>query len=146
MTTNTWCPFPTAASALPTATAAAPPIPASTSSKMSVGGDCVNTSRNANMTLASSPPEATFDNGKGGLPGLAESKKFKPSPDGSCDSGAKSTWNTASGSASRRRCFCTALANCGAPSILFLRTTASAFRTRSFAAAIDASRSRARCS
>ena len=60
----------------PTATAASPPIPASTSSNTIVGGPSESTSRSASMTRDSSPPEATLDRlagahaGVGGQPEL----------------------------------------------------------------------------
>src|SRR5690606_4354933 len=58
VTTRTWCWRAMRARARPTAPAAAPPMPASTSSNTRVGCADVSTRRNASMVLASSPPEA----------------------------------------------------------------------------------------
>ena len=70
----------------PTILAVLPPIPMSTSSKMSVG--TLSTSDStvliASMTRESSPPEATFTSGLSGSPGLAERRNSTEStPDSS---------------------------------------------------------------
>src|SRR6266545_2095257 len=63
-----------AANRFPTATAALPPIPASTSSKTSVGTSSRSTMtlRQASMVRESSPPEATLESGSGACPGPPE--------------------------------------------------------------------------
>ncbi len=40
-----------------------------------VAGSADNTSRSANIVRASSPPEATFDNGAGGLPAFIDTRR-----------------------------------------------------------------------
>ena len=64
----------------PDARAASPPTPASTSSNTSVGGASLSTSRVASMTLASSPPDATFSSGRAASPGLAANSQPTSSP------------------------------------------------------------------
>ena len=61
----------------PTAAAVAPPTPASTSSKTSVGAEprAASTTFSASMKRASSPPDATFIKGPGSVPGLVRTKK-----------------------------------------------------------------------
>ena len=55
----------------PTAVAAAPPTPESTSSNTITPGESVVASRTASMVRASSPPEAALASGCMGSPGLA---------------------------------------------------------------------------
>ena len=68
------------ASAPPTAWAAAPPTPASTSSKTIVGGPPLSTSRSANITRDSSPPDATFDKASTLDAGAAENRSSTSDP------------------------------------------------------------------
>ena len=75
VTTSTWAWCPRSARAGPTAVAAAPPTPASTSSKTMTPGLSVMASRMASMVRASSPPDATLASGWSGSPGLAPSRK-----------------------------------------------------------------------
>src|SRR5438067_971426 len=66
----------TAASALPTASAVAPPMPASTSSNRyaSTGSDSARTRFTASRTRDSSPPEAMRESGRSSSPGLGLSR------------------------------------------------------------------------
>ena len=60
--------------------AAAPPMPASTSSNTSTGGPSVSTSRRASIARASSPPEATLARGCRAMPGLAAKRNTTSRP------------------------------------------------------------------
>ena len=71
-----------AASALPTARAASPPTPASTSSNTSVGGAADSTRRVASIARASSPPDATFASGRAGSPAFAPRRNSTSAPVG----------------------------------------------------------------
>ena len=80
VTTRTWRSPATSWSASPRARAAAPPTPASTSSKTMVWGPPSPTSRMASMARASSPPEAARASGCSGSPTLAPSASSTGSP------------------------------------------------------------------
>src|SRR6266540_2102695 len=73
-----------AANRFPTATAALPPIPASTSSKTSVGTSSRSTMtlRQASMVRESSPPEATLESGSGACPDPPENSNSTRSAPG----------------------------------------------------------------
>ena len=80
VTTRTWRSRASRASRRPTASPARPPIPASTSSKTRVGTSSrsARTLRHASIVRESSPPDAAFASGSGGLPGPRRQPELDP--------------------------------------------------------------------
>ncbi|MNC85211.1 hypothetical protein D3C83_08000 [compost metagenome] len=128
VTHSTWWCVPNCFSMRPTISATRPPIPASTSSKMSVGTRATRlvTVWIARLSRDSSPPEATFDSGCGAMPLCVETRNSTCS--NPCWPGSSSGFSATAKTPPAMARVCIASATCSESfRAAFLRATDSRF-------------------